>query len=940
MAIVIWLLLGKVRFSTQIICLSHLDLSKLIKNMPQKRKNFPQKEASCFSVTEVLENFGVNFQLGLDKTDVEQRRLQYGLNRIEANQKRSRWQIFIAQFKSPIIALLAVAAILSFAFQEWIEGIAIIIAILLNTTIGFFTESQAVNSMEALQKLSCTYAKVRREGRIQEILTEELVPGDIVILEGGDLVAADLRLVTASKLQVDESSLTGESVPVSKTVKPLTAEVSLVEQINMLFKGTAVTRGSGEGVVVATGMNTELGHISQLTATAKKEVTPLEKRLDKLGQSLIWVTLGISVLVAIAGIVGGKQIYLMIETAIALAVGAVPEGLPIVATVALARGMWRMAEQNALINRLSAVETLGATSIICTDKTGTLTENRMSVSQMSLPSGRIIVSGTGLNLEGQFTNLQGEKLNPTEKKIMQTALEVGILCNNAALPEGESPDVIGDPMEVAILIAGAKAGIRREQLLQQQPEVEKVAFDSETKIMATYHQTKESYRVAVKGAPESVIPACTHQLTCSGIQIMSQKDRDLWQEECNSMAQEGLRVLALAQKTISTIHNVELNTCEELTFLGMLGLLDPPRSDVTAALKECHRAGIRIIMVTGDQPITARKVGLAVGLTSKQEAEAKLGNLLQSLDQLSPQEILQIQQVPIFARVTPEQKLNLIAIHQAGGAVVAMTGDGVNDAPALKKADIGVAMGKRGTQVAQEAADMVLTDDAFSTIVAAIEQGRAIFNNIRKFTLYLLSGNTGEIIAVAVTSLINAPLPLLPLQILFINAVNDVFPALALGVGEGNPQQMKHPPRNSKEAILTRRHWGAIAIYGVILGLVVLIIFFLCLEIWNLEQEKAVTISFLTIAFARLWHVFNMRDNDSNLWKNEITCNPYIWLALLICTSLLLMAVYVPILAEVLGVVHPGINGWIMIIVASLIPLMLGQIWKLGQMRRLLKKKL
>lgn len=903
--------------------------------MAHKRKNFPDQEASSLSVAEILEYFQVNPEQGLEESAVKQRRSRYGPNRLEETQRRSTWQILIAQFKSPIIALLAVAAILSFAFQEWIEGVAILVAIFLNTAIGFFTEIQAVQSMEALQQLSRSHAKVRRKGQLHQIPAEQLVPGDIVLLEGGDLVAADLRLIEASKLQVDESSLTGESVPVSKTVESLPAETPLAEQTNMLFKGTAVTRGSGEGVVVATGMDTELGHISQLTATAKEEITPLEKRLDKLGQNLIWVTIGIAILVGVAGILGGKDLLLMIETAIALAVATVPEGLPIVATVALARGMWRMAERNALINRLSAVETLGATSIICTDKTGTLTENRMTVTQIALTSGMVQVTGKGLELKGEFT-LSGKSLDPSEDNILQASLEVGVLCNNATLPEAESANIIGDPMEVALLVVGVKAGIRREELLEKQPEVREVAFDSATKMMATYHQSQDDYRVAVKGAPESVLPACSHQLTSSGVQTMSQSERDSWQEECNDMAQEGLRILALAQKTVN---DSESKPYEELVFLGVLGLLDPPRAEVNEAIQQCHSAGIRIIMVTGDQPITARKVGLAVGLTTEQETEAQLGKALENLNELSPEEQQQLQQVPIFARVSPEQKLNLIAIHQTEGAVVAMTGDGVNDAPALKKADIGVAMGKRGTQVAREAADMVLTDDAFSSIVVAVEQGRAIFNNIRKFTLYLLSGNTGEIIAVAVASLMNAPLPLLPLQILFINAVNDVFPALALGVGEGNPQQMKHPPRDSKEPILARRHWLAIVVYGILLGSAVLGIFFLCLEVWGFEQQRAVTISFLTIAFARLWHVFNMRDNDSNLWDNEVTRNPYIWMALVICTGLLLMAVYVPVLAKVLNVVPLGLDGWGLIMGTSLIPLVIGQIWKIWQMRKLISKK-
>ncbi|MFZ1029291.1 MAG: cation-transporting P-type ATPase [Limnoraphis robusta] len=892
----------------------------------EQQEQFDLRWTSSHSAEENLNKLSVETNQGLSASTVKKRQEKYGPNSLQEIKGRSNWQIFIDQFKSPIIGLLAIAAVLSFSFQDWVEGVAIIIAILLNAVIGFFTELKAVNSMESLQELSHTKAKVRREGKVKEISAEELVPGDIVILESGDLVPADVRVLEASKLQADESALTGESLPVSKTTEALEGDLSLAERTNMLFKGTAITRGSGEGVVIATGMNTELGHISSLTAQAKQESTPLEQRLDKLGQNLIWVTLVIVALVAGAGIIGGKELFLMIQTAIALAVAAVPEGLPIVATVALARGMWRMAKRNALINRLSAVETLGATNIICTDKTGTLTENRMSVAQIALSSGILKVSGEALKIEGEFTQDE-EKIDPQQNECLRSLLEVGVLCNKATLPElnKEKDKPLGDPMEVALLVAGAKGDIRRKNLLETYPEVQEIAFDSDTKMMTTIHEDEQGYRFAVKGAPESVIDVCTQQLTAEGVQDLSEDERNAWQERCNKLAKEGLRILAFASKNTD---NSEAEPYENLTLLGVVGLLDPPREQVKSSLKACHDAGIRVIMVTGDQPVTARNIALAVGLITEQEAEARQGNELQSLDNLSKQQKQELQQVSIFARVSPEQKLNLVTLHQEHNAIVAMTGDGVNDAPALKKADIGIAMGKRGTQVAQEAADMVLQDDAFSSIVAAVEQGRAIFGNIRKFTLYLLSGNMGEIIAVAGASLVQAPLPLLPLQILFLNAVNDVFPALALGVGEGSPNLMKQKPRDRSEPILPRRHWMAIVLYGVIISLTVLGVFWLCLTRLGMEEEQAVTISFLTLAFGRLWHVFNMRDSNSGLLRNEVTQNRYVWLALLVCTGLLSMAVYISPLANVLQLVNPGWQGWGFILAGSLIPLVIGQILK------------
>ena len=737
--------------------------------MTQIKENLSNNpEVTSHSIEKILNDFSVDARRGLNESEVVRRQEQYGLNRLEKTKRRKIREIAFDQFKSPIIGLLAVAAALSFAFKEWIEGIAILIAIFFNAAIGFFTEVKAVKSMESLQKLSQTYAKVRRDSKVKEIPSEELVPGDIVVFEGGDSVPADLRLLQASQLQVDESSLTGESLPVEKTTDTLEAGLPLAERTNMLFKGTAITKGSGEGIIVTTGMNTELGHISALTASAKEEVTPLEKRLDKLGRNLIWVTLAIVLLVAISGIIGGRDLYLMVETAISLAVGAVPEGLPIVATVALARGMWRMANRHAIINRLSAVEALGATSIICTDKTGTLTENRMTATQLALASGDVQVNGQGLQLSGEFQR-DGNNINPSQDPMLRSALEIGVLCNNAHLPAPGSDNFVGDPMEAALLVAGAKAGLQREELLKHYPEVHEFAFDSDTKMMATIHQNNGRYRLAVKGAPEAVLQACTHQLTDSGVQPMS--DRPFWHKESERMAHDGLRILALAEKKAD---NPDANPYENLTLVGLVGLLDPPRLDVKQAIHACHDAGIRVIMITGDQAITARNVGLAVGLTSEREVEAQPGQVLKSPEELSEQEMLNLQQVPIFSRVSPEQKLNLIAIHQKGNAVFAMTGDGVNDAPALKKADIGIAMGLRGTQVAREAADMVLQDDAFSTIVEAIRQGRGIFENIRKFVIYLLSGNTGQIAALAIASLTNAPLPLLPLQILFLNAVFKV----------------------------------------------------------------------------------------------------------------------------------------------------------------------
>jgi len=882
------------------------------------------------SPPQILEALNVSKSEGLSQAGAQHRHKQFGPNKLRETRQISALEIWIEQFKSLVVLLLVAAAVVALAFGEWVDSIAITVVVVVNAAIGFFTEMRAVRSMEALKKLGSVTAKIRREGQIHQVPAEALVPGDIVVLEGGDIITADLRLVEASKLQANESALTGESVPVGKQIEPLEPDVPLAERSNMVFKGTSVTRGSGEGVVVNTGMETELGKISSLVEEAEEESTPLEKRLDQLGRKLIGVTLGIAAVVAVIGIIRGREILLMIETAIALAVAAIPEGLPIVATIALARGMQRMARRNALVNRLAAVETLGGTNVICTDKTGTLTENQMTATRLLLETGQIKISGEGLEQEGQFTQ-NGTALNPAEQPALQQALEVGVLCNNASLTtedDGQN-SAVGDPVEIALLVAGAKANLQRDTLLKQTPEAREEAFDSDIKMMATYHPqnsangSAQQYRVAVKGAPEAVLDACTKILTASGSAELSNDCRQQWIEHNVEMAGQGLRVLALAAKNVNA---VDTQPYQDLTFIGLIGLLDPPREEVRDAIAACKQAGVNVVMVTGDQPVTAKNVGMAVGLVNPENASVIHGSNLKSIDETSEEEQQEILRSPILARVSPKQKLDLIDIHQKHGAVVAMTGDGVNDAPALKKADIGIAMGQRGTQVAREAADMVLKDDAFSTIVIAIEQGRVIFNNIRKFVLYLLSCNISEIMTVGLASVVNAPLPILPLQILFLNLVTDVFPALALGVGEGDPSVMKRPPRDPKEAIMTRRHWIAMGSYGLVITIAVLGALALALNWLQMDTSRAVSISFLTLAFAQLWHVFNMRDPGSSFLHNDVTRNTFVWGALALCTLLLVAAVYLPVLADVLQVVNPGLNGWGLALAMSLIPWLVGQI--------------
>ena len=826
---------------------------------------------------DVVAALGVDPRRGLTDAEVQVRRREVGPNQLRQLRQRSAWAIATAQFKSVLVLLLAAAMMAAAAFGDWVEAGAILAVLLINALLGFVTELKAARSVEALRKMGATSALVRRDGDSRVVPAADLVPGDVVLLEGGDVVTADLRLLEASKLQLDESTLTGESIPTGKSVEPVAEEAPIGDRRSVLFKGTIVTRGSAEAVVVATGMASELGRISRLVEEAQDETTPLEQRLERLGRGLVWVTLGIAALVAFSGYLSGAPLLLMIETAIALAVAAVPEGLPVIATIALARGMYRMARHRALVNRLAAVETLGATSIICTDKTGTLTENRIRVEVHRLAD-----------------------LDDARRR----ALEIGALCNNAVLRDGD--EGVGDPLEVALLVASEAGGVRRAELLQRAPERREVAFDPELKLMATVHGAKAPFRVAVKGAPEAVLEACE----------LDAAARARWLAESERLATDGLRVLALAEREAA---RVEDRVYERLEFVGLVGMFDPPREGVRDTVAACQRAGVRVVMVTGDHPVTARSIALAAGLTEDPEADVVLGSEIAGADRG------RLLQAAVFARVSPKQKLDLIALHQDAGAVVAMTGDGVNDAPALRRADIGVAMGGRGTAAAREAADMILEDDELSTVVTAIGEGRAIFDNIRNFVVYLLSCNIGEVLVVALASLAGAPLPLMPLQILFLNLVTDVFPALALGVGERSSDALTRPPRPKTEAVLTRRHWIEICAYGALLAAAVLAAFAYALGPMGLAGTDALTISFLTLALAQLWHVLNMRRVGGRVVSNEITRNPWVWAALALCVGILAVALYAPPLARLLSIAPPDARGWVLIGVASLVPLVVGQ---------------
>jgi len=852
------------------------------------------ENAFTTSVTDVVKELHVNPEEGLSSEEAASRLEQFGPNQVEESQSAGAWEILINQFKSMVILILVAAGVLAGVMGEIPELIAVILVVIVNTVLGFFTEWKAVRTMEALQKLGQTQVRVRRDGEEKEVDASEVVPGDILILGTGNFIAADARVVETDRLSIDESPLTGESVPVDKSPEPLQdADTPLADRISMVYKGTTVTDGDALAVVVGTGMDTELGNIAQQAQQADSGETPLQGRMDQLGNILAWITLLLAAVVAGLGLWSGKDLHTVVETSIALGVAAIPEGLPIVATIALARGMWLMAKHNVVVNKLTAVETLGSTAIIFTDKTGTLTQNSMKVRRVMTPDAE----------EHEID----ESSDPTDA--VQRVLQAGVLCNNADLEDGS-----GDPMEAALLHVGESHGMKRAELLEEMPEEREVNFDRETMMMATVHKTDSGYHYAVKGAPEAVLNACD-----------AIDDVEAWSGRADELATQGLRVLGMAEKSSES---VDEDAYEGLTFLGFVGMEDPVREDVKEPLATCRKAGIRVIMLTGDQPATARAIAKGLDLLHDpdgKELEVHTGRDIQNASKEELEEM--IRHTAAFARVSPEQKLDLVSLFQDRDMTVAMTGDGVNDSPALKQADIGIAMGKRGTDAAKEASDMILLEDAFASIVKAVRQGRVIFGNIRKSVMFMLCTNVSEIFAVGVGAVTALGMPLTAMQILFLNMLTDVFPGLALGIGKGGTDEMNDPPRPSGESILTRSHWLRIGIWALIVGTVVMIAHWIGSGPMALAESESITLSFLTLGFAKLWFVFNLRDRETTLWNNSIARNPAMWGALTLCAFLLVGAVYTPVVSKVLGAAPLSATGWLVVLGMSAVPFVLGQIW-------------
>jgi len=809
-------------------------------------------------------------EAGLTVLEARRRLRQFGPNRVADQGEVPLWKLALAQFGSLVVWLLLAAAAIAWALAERAEAIAILAALVLNAAIGFGSEWRARVSLARLRALALPQAMVRRDGYVSRIPAADLVPGDVLILDAGAAVPADARLLRAAALQVNESTLTGESAAVWKDAAAAPGpDVPLAERANMLYLGTTVLSGSGVALVTATGPATELGRIGRLVATSGTRATPLERQVETLGRRLIVLAIGVCAVVALAGILHGEPVGLMLETAVSLAVAAVPEGLPAVVSLALAAGLWRLARRGALVRRLAAVETLGSTTVICADKTGTITENQMTVTALRFGGGRIRVGGGGRSTAGSFVDERGRLVAPLTDPHFTLLLTAAALCNDASLraaPDGLH--LLGDPTESALLVVAAKAGLDPGELSRAWPRHREIPFDPASRLMATFHVMPGAGPVLLaKGAPGVILERATHRHTAAGPVPLTDEDHARFLEDNRAMAQDGLRVLALAWRPVVAIDGARV---EDVTLLGFAGFVDPVRPEVADAIAACREAGIRTIMLTGDQQLTALTVGRQLGL----DPDA------------------------IRSRVSPEGKLELVAELQRRGEIVAMTGDGVNDAPALVRADIGVAMGRHGTDVAREAADLVLTDDNFATIVEAVKEGRVIYANLRKVIRFLFSCNLSEILTIFVAILLGYPPPLLPLQILWVNLVTDILPATALIRDPADDDAMRRPPRDPAEALVTWRSGAHILVEGALLAAGVLSTY-----LWTIWRDgpgaPASTMAFTALVLIHPFQAMSCRSERFNWW--QLPPNPWIPLSLLALFALQWLAIEWEPLARLLG---------------------------------------
>ncbi|MFA5272116.1 MAG: calcium-translocating P-type ATPase, SERCA-type [Candidatus Omnitrophota bacterium] len=863
-----------------------------------------------------------NIDGGLSSSEVRKRLTEFGPNQLQEKKKISPFEIFFEQFKDFIIWVLIAAALISGFLQEWIDALAIIAIVIVNAILGFMQEYRAEKSLAALKKLSSPNSKVIRNGQHDVISSAELVPGDLIELEAGDNVPADSRVVwNTSNFSVQEASLTGESSSVAKTIHVLKEkEIPLADRANMLYMGTSIVSGKARALVANTGMATELGKIATMVQQIERESTPLQKKLEQFGKWIVYLCFVLVAMVFVLGIIRGGKIIDMFLTSVSLAVAAIPEGLPAVVTIALALGVQRMVKRNALIRKLPSVETLGCATVICSDKTGTLTKNEMTVQAVFSGGNLFEVSGIGYAPEGKF-KLNEKIINPSEYKSLEQLLSTGVLCNGAVLAKGETGyKIVGDPTEGAILTAAAKAGILKDDKEKEFKFVDEIPFDSERKKMTIIRRDVNGKLLAfVKGAPDILLGNCTEVEEDAGIRPLSGEDRKQIVEVNNHLSDSAMRVLAVAYRVVDKNEKFEAEIIEnKLIFVGLVAMIDPPREEVKYAMQECKTAGIKTVMITGDHKNTAVAIAKELGFFT----EGSIALTGEELDKLSEDEFSgKIRNIPVYARVSPENKLRIVRAWRSMHEVVAMTGDGVNDAPAVKEADIGVAMGITGTDVTKEVSDMVVTDDNFASIVAAVEEGRGIYDNIKKFIHYLLSCNAGEILVMFVSSLVGLPIPLLPIHILWVNLITDGLPALALGVDTTDPNIMKRQPRAANEAVVTKQRAIAMLLQGAFIALCSLSAFCLVLFVEKEGIVRARTAAFIVLACAQLAHSFNCRNERESIFKIGFLTNKKLILAVAISFFLQMAVVYLPFLQKIFKTQNLGLYDWVLVVVISSFPL-------------------
>ncbi|MGC1136870.1 calcium-translocating P-type ATPase, SERCA-type [Bacillus sp. B38] len=869
--------------------------------------------------TDLLKATNTSIKQGLTEKEVKKRLEKHGPNELQEGKRTPAIAVFFAQFKDFMVLVLLAATLISGFLGEYVDAVAIMAIVFVNGVLGFFQERRAEKSLHALKELSTPYVSALRDGSWKKIQSKELVPGDIMKFSSGDRIGADVRIVEAKSLEIEESALTGESIPVVKQADKLRKpDVSLGDISNMAFMGTIVTRGSGVGVVVGTGMNTAMGKIADMLESAGSLSTPLQRRLEELGKILIIVALLLTVLVVAVGVLQGHELYSMFLAGVSLAVAAIPEGLPAIVTVALSIGVQRMIKQKSIVRKLPAVETLGCASVICSDKTGTLTQNKMTVTHMWSGGKTFKVSGIGYEPEGVFTRDERE-IKLKDEKILEQMLVFGALCNTSEIALKDGHYVLdGDPTEGALLTAARKGGYSNDWLSGQYRVVAEFPFDSVRKMMTVIVEDKEKKQfVITKGAPDVLIDRSSHLMYDARSAPFSGEKKAETEAVLKELASQALRTIAIAYKLLKPGEKPTMEQAEKnLTMLGLSGMIDPPRPEVRQAIKECREAGIKTVMITGDHVETAKAIAKDLRLLPKK------GRVMdgKTLNELTEKELIEtVDDVYVFARVSPEHKLKIVKAFQENGHVVAMTGDGVNDAPAIKQADIGVAMGVTGTDVAKEASSLILVDDNFATIKSAIKEGRNIYENIRKFVRYLLASNVGEILVMLFAMLLALPLPLVPIQILWVNLVTDGLPAMALGMDQPEGDLMRRKPRHPKEGVFARKLGWKVVSRGFLIGAATILAFIIVYHRNPENLPYAQTVAFATLVLAQLIHVFDCRSETSVFSRNPFE-NIYLLGAIISSIFLMVIVIYYPPLQPIFKTVPITPGDWMLIIGMSGIP--------------------